>query len=104
MVRAETPSTRQAVDRRAPVAWASEMPSRITSRSPRRCRRPRPPRPPRRTPPLFFEDKQGGSLRERLLLASELALQLADALGRRRRCLPTLVESESPALVLGELH
>ena len=42
---------RHAGARRTPEACASEMSSRITSRSPRWCRRPR---PPRRVSPLFF--------------------------------------------------
>ena len=76
------PSTRHAGARRAPDACASEMSSRITSRSPRSCRRPR---PPRRVSPLFFENEQRRSFGQCLLLASELALELANALVRRRR-------------------
>ena len=95
------PSTRHAGARRTPDACASKMSSRITSRCPRSCRRPR---PPRRVSPLFFEHEQRCSFSQCLLHASELALELANPLDRRRRGSSALVKGDPPLLVVGELH
>jgi hypothetical protein len=51
------------------------MRDRITARSSCPCFRPRPPR----SPGLFFEEEQRGSLGQSLVLALELALELANA-------------------------
>lgn len=95
------PSTRQADPSRAPDRCASEISSTITSRSACSCRRPR---PPHTGCPLFFENEQRRSFSQRLLFASELALELANTLVGRCRGCATLIQSNAPLLVLGELH
>jgi hypothetical protein len=99
MVLVERPTTRQAGASRAPAVSGSSIAVRITSRSARPCRRPR---PPHTGSPLFLRMRSAAASAS-AFLASELALQLADALARRRRRQTTLVESDAPALILGEL-
>jgi hypothetical protein len=93
MVRADSPTRRDAESSRAPAVCASLTSVRIISRS----RRPRPPR----GGPLFFEDWQCRGFGERLLLASELPLELSDALCRRHGSL-VFPKRQPPLLQLGE--
>src|SRR6478609_8607902 len=79
-VRACKPSSRQASLCRAPVSTASLIRSRTRRRSSTRWRRPRPPT----ERPLFSEHQQRRRLRQSLLLASKLALELFDSLRLRR--------------------
>ena len=99
MLRAEMPSRRHAGASRAPDACAWLSRSSITSRCARSCRRPR---PPHRESPLFFEHQERRRFGQDLLLARELALELANALGRRCRGGAALVKRQPPLLVLGE--
>jgi len=54
--------------------------------------------------PLFFEHQQRRNFGQCLLLASELALELANALVGRRRGSSALVKGNPPLLVLSEFH
>jgi len=94
MVRLEIPATAHAAPSLAPPPCASSIAARISSRSSRLCRRPRPPT----GLALFFEDQQSCGFRERLLLARQLAFQLADALGGRHRGAALLLQREPPLL------